>query len=190
MRQCSKARSVLEVDAAAAGRSHTRLFDSYLLRIFCMVAVIGVLSPSVVWSAEEAGDGKLPDHHLALFAGGGVEAESGESSRAGFAFAFIYEYRFHEHWGIGAVADALGQNTIRDSAVVVPVSYHLTEQWRLFAGPGVEFSDHGDEFLVRVGVSYEIPLADKWTIGPEFAADFVNGGKKVFIGGVSVGYEF
>ena len=190
MRQCSKARSGLEIDAAAAGRSHTRLFDSYLLRIFCMVAAIGVFSPSVVWSAEEAGHGELPSHHLALFAGGGVEAESGESSRAGFAFAVIYEYRFHERWGIGAAADALSQNSFRDSTLVVPVSYHLTEQWRLFAGPGMEFSDHGDEFLVRIGVAYEIPLADKWTIGPEFATDFVNGGKKIFIGGVAVGYEF
>ncbi len=60
----------------------------------------------------------------------------------------------------------------------------------MFAGLGVEFADHGDEFLIRMGVGYEIPLTGKWSIAPEFAADFVEGGKRLFIGGVALGYEF
>jgi hypothetical protein len=144
----------------------------------------------MVWSAEDTDHGRLPHHHLSLFAGGGVETEHGDSSRGGFAFGLVYEYRFHEKWGIGAAVDALGQNTMRDTAVAVPVSFHLTEHWRLFAGPGVEITDHGNEFLIRMGVGYEIPLVGKWTIAPEFAADFVEGGKRLFIGGLALGYEF
>lgn len=190
MRQAFKARSVPDFEFVTAGTSRIRLLESYLLRISCMVAAACVLCPSVVWSAEDTDHGKLPHHHLALFAGGGVETESGESSRAGFAFGLVYEYRFHENWGIGAAVDALGQSTIRDSAVAVPVSFHLTEHWRLFAGPGAEFTDDGNEFLIRMGVGYEIPLGGKWTIAPEFSADFIEGGRKVFIGGLSLGYEF
>ena len=176
--------------SVTAGTSRIRLLESYLLRISCMVAAACILCPSVVWSAEETGHGKLPHHHLALFAGGGVETESGHSSHAGFALALTYEYRFHENWGIGATVDALGQNTSRNSAVAVPVSFHATEHWRLFAGPGIEFVDHKNEFLIRMGVGYEIPLTGNWTLAPEFAADFVEGSKRLFIGGVALGYEF
>ncbi len=123
MRQGFKARSVADFESVTAGRSRTRLMEFYLLRIFGMVAAACIVWPSVVWSAEDTDHGRLPHHKIALFAGGGVDTESGESSRAGFAFGLIYEYRFHENWGIGAAVDALGQSTIRDSAVAVPVSF-------------------------------------------------------------------
>ena len=139
------------------------------------------LWPNAVWSADEEGHGGLPHHHVAVIVGGGVETESGQSDRAGFGLAFSYEYRFHEKWGIGVSVDAIGQKTTRDSAVAVPVSYHLTEQWRLFAGPGIEFADHHNELLLRFGVGYEFRLSGRWTLAPEFVADFVEGGKKLFI---------
>lgn len=163
---------------------------AFLLRLSWMVTGACVLWPSAVWSVEEEGHGGLPYHHVAVIVGGGVETESGHSDRAGVALGLSYEYRFHEKWGIGASVDALGQNTSRDSAVAVPVSYHLTERWRLFAGPGVEFADHGNEFLIRLGVGYEFRLSGKWTLAPEFVADLVEGGKSLFIGGVAFGYEF
>lgn len=166
------------------------MLESNLLRIFYMVAVACVLCPSAVWSAEDTGHGRLPHHHVALFGGGGVETESGHSSRAGFAFGLAYEYRFRENWGVGAAVDALGQNTSRDASVAVPVSFHPTEHWRLFAGPGVEFTEHRNEFLIRLGAGYEIPLTGNWTLAPEFYADFVEGGKRVFTGGLAIGYEF
>lgn len=183
-------RSVPDGEFVTAGTSRIRLSESYLFRISCMIVAACILFPSVVWSTEDTGHGKLPHHHLALFAGGGIETESGASDRAGFALGLVYEYRFHEKWGIGAAVDALGQNTLRDTAIAFPVSFHLTDRWRLFTGPGVEFTDHGDEFLIRMGVGYEIPLTGKWTVSPEFAADFVEGGRRLFIGGVALGYEF
>jgi hypothetical protein len=39
-------------------------------------------------------------------------------------------------------------------------------------------------------VGYEIPLTGNWTLAPEFVADFVEGGARIFIGGVALGYEF
>ena len=48
----------------------------------------------------------------------------------------------------------------------------------------------GPLILIRMGVGYEIPLHGKWTIAPEFAADFIEGGKRLFIGGFALGYEF
>jgi hypothetical protein len=155
-----------------------------------MVMGACILWPNAVWSADEEDHIGLPHHHVAVIVGGGVETESSQSDRAGFALGFSYEYRFHEKWGIGASVDAIGQNTMRDSAVAVPVSYHLTEQWRLFAGPGIEFTDHHNEFLLRFGVGYEFRLSGMWTLAPEVVADFVEGGKKLFIGGLALGYEF
>ena len=190
MRQGFKIRLVSDCESVTAGRSRAGAIKSYLFRISCVLVAACILCPSVVSAAEDADHGWVPYHHIALFAGGGVETESGESSSAGFAFGLIYEYRFHENWGIGAAVDALGQHTIRGSTVAVPVSFHLTEHWRLFAGPGVEFSDHGNEFLIRMGAGYEIPLTGNWTIAPEISVDFVETGNRVFIGGVALGYEF
>lgn len=167
-----------------------RRLDFRLARFACVAAAACMLLPDVARSAEAAGHGHIPHHHVAVIAGGGLETEDGHSDRAGFALGVAYEYRFHEKWGIGAAADALAQNTSRDAAIAVPVSYHPSESWRLFAGPGVEFSDHGNEALLRLGVGYEIRLSDRWTLAPEFVADFVSGGKKLFIGGLALGYEF
>ena len=41
-----------------------------------------------------------------------------------------------------------------------------------------------------MGVGYEIPLTGNWALAPEFVADFIEGGKKLFIGGLALGYEF
>ena len=190
MRLSFVVRSVPDFGSITAGTSRIHFLETCLYRFSCVIAAACILCPGVVWSAEETGHSKLPHHHVAVFAGGGVEIESSHSDRAGFALGLIYEYRFHEHWGIGASVDALGQNTSRNSAMAFSVSYHPTDRWRLFAGPGVEFTDHGSEFLVRMGVGYEIPLTGHWTLAPELAADFIEGGTILLIGGVALGYQF
>lgn len=129
--------------------------------IFCMAAAALLLVPGLTSASEDGGHGKLPHHHLALFVGGGVETQSGHSDHGGFAVGLEYEYRFHERWGVGAVVEALGQDTLRDNVVAVPVSFHPGGHWRLFAGPGIEFTDKKNKFVVRTGVGYEIPLGGK-----------------------------
>jgi hypothetical protein len=102
-------------------------------------------------NATRAGEGKhsLPHHHLALVLGLGAETKRDRPDEKGFAIGLEYELRFHEHWGIGAVFEGLGQDTVRDLVVVVPVSLHPIGHWRVFAGPGVEFTSKKEKLLLR-----------------------------------------
>lgn len=155
-----------------------------------MVAAACLLFPGTGRPAEDAHHQRIPHHHIALVGGGGLERDEGHSDRAGFAFGLAYEYRFHERWGIGFSAEGMGSHTSRDEAYALPVSYHLTERWRLFAGPGFEAGEDGNAFLIRLGAGYEIPIAERWSLAPELVADIVEGDRQLFILGISIGYEF
>ena len=79
---------------------------------------------------------------------------------------------------------------IRDVSVAALISFHPSGGWRLFAGPGYEFTEKHDELLLRLGVSYEFSLGNHWTLGPELAADLIEGGKRTYSLGLALGREF
>ncbi len=132
----------------------------------------------------------FPHHHLALFIGGGIEKEHGHSE-SGYALGLEYEMRFQAKWGIGVDVEKLfGNETDRSEVVALPLSFHPNEHWRLFLGPGYEFHDKKDKFLVRTGIAYEWELKNGWSISPEFIADFLDGGAKTYVAGIAIGHEF
>ncbi len=140
--------------------------------------------------AADPGHGDLPRHHVALFLGAGVETKRDGENESAFAIGGEYEYRFHEKWGIGAAVEGLGRDTIRDGVLVVPISFHPSGGWRLFAGPGYEFTEKHDKPLLRVGAGYEFHLQGHWTISPEIVGDFISGGAQTWLAGVAIGYGF
>lgn len=73
--------------------------------------------------------------------------------------------------------------------IIVPVSFHPGGDWRLFAGPGYELSETKDHALIRFGVGYEIPVGNRWTLAPEAIADFIDGGKEVYLLGLAIGRD-
>lgn len=148
---------------------------------------LGLVMASLAGTPASAAD---VHHHLALFAGGGVESKEGRQDEPGFALGVEYELRFHKHWGVGGVIEGLGQETIRNVLVVVPVSFHPGGHWRLIAGPGVEFTPKKDKFAFRLGVGYEIPLGGHWSLAPEFFLDLIESGENTWLAGVALGYEF
>ena len=161
-----------------------------MCRLLTIAFSLAFLAPGAAWAA--GGHGDLPHHHLGLFAGAGAETKKGKPDENGFALGLEYELRFHHNWGVGAVFEALGKDTLRDAAVVVPVSLHPGGKWRLFAGPGMEFLEEKNKkkALFRLGVGYEIPLGAHWNLAPELIADFIEGGATTWIVGLALGYEF
>lgn len=110
-----------------------------------VLPLLGVIAFGLVFhlpvaaESPEPGHDALPHSHVAVFLGAGFEQpDSGENENAA-AFGVEYEYQFQEHWGIGLDVERLfaGQ-TERSWVSVAPVSFHATESWRLFAGPGFE----------------------------------------------------
>ena len=164
-----------------------QLAGRFLVSLFAILSLMAALPDG---TRAGGGKGGLPHHHLALFAGLGAETKRDTPDENGFAIGLVYEYRFHKHWGIGIAVDALGQDTFRDASLVVPVSLHPIGNWRVFTGPGVEFTDKKDKFIYRLGVGYEFPLGGHWSLAPEVLADFVDGGGIIYIGGLALGYEF
>ena len=141
------------------------------------------------FAAEEAGHHQFPHHHVAIFAGAGIERD-GNHEEEGLALGLEYEVQWSEHWGIGVDAERLfGSGQHRSWVAVIPVSFHATESWRLFSGPGIE-SGSEDKFLMRFGVAYEISLNEHWSASPEILVDFIEGGAKTYVIGIAVGYGF
>jgi hypothetical protein len=148
-----------------------------------------VLLTLIATPAQAGGD--LPHHHLGAFAGWGAESRPNVPDEDGFAVGLEYGYRFHQNWGIGGVVEGLGSDFIRNVAVIVPVSWHPTGgKWRLLAGPGYEFTDKKDKFLVRVGTGYEIQLNDRWSLAPEVMIDFIEKDTTIWMAGLAVIYQF
>jgi hypothetical protein len=140
---------------------------------------------------EEAGHHQYPHHHIALFAGAGIERDNDNHEESGSAFGLEYEIQFSEKWGVGLDLEYLsGSGTHRSWVAAVPLSYHPSEKWRLFTGPGMEFDSKENKFLMRVGVAYEIPFRKRWTASPEVLVDFIEGGATTYVLGFSVGYGF
>ncbi len=143
----------------------------------------------VAASASDDSDGDKPYHHLAGFVGLGAETKRDKLDENGFVGA-MYELQFHKNWGIGGVLEGLGQNTVRDVIVVVPVTIHPGGKWKVFAGPGVEFLEKKEKFLFRFGGAYKFPIGGHWSLAPEVFTDFVDGGAITIVGGVAIGYKF
>jgi hypothetical protein len=140
---------------------------------------------------EEAAHHELPRHHAALFIGAGIERDKKDHEENVSVFGFEYEIQFSEKWGVGFDYEKVTTDDAHRSWVaVVPISYHLSEKWRLFAGPGKESGEKKDKLLARFGVAYEIPFLERWTASPEFLVDFIEGGATTAIFGISVGYGF
>jgi hypothetical protein len=142
------------------------------------------------FASEESGHHQFPHHHVAIFAGAGLERD-GDHEENGSALGLEYEVQWNEHWGVGVDAEKLfGDDQHRSWVAVIPVSFHATENWRLFAGPGFESNSKKDKYLVRFGIAYEISLNDRWSASPEVLVDFIEGGAKTYVIGVAVGYGF
>ena len=163
------------------------------LRRWTMVALVMLLQSGSVFAdgdkSHEIGEHAIPHHWVAGSVGYAVERKRDKDADAGVV-GLEYGYRFAEHWGIGAVVEWVTSDTARDVAVAVPVSFHPHRGWRLFFGPGVEFAEEHNDWMLRAGVGYEFELGDSWTMAPEFAYDIIESGKRTYILGLALGRSF
>ena len=66
------------------------------------ILVVVLCSGPMTARAAHPGEGGHSRHHVALFLGAGVETKRDGHDESAVAIGGIYEYRFHEKWGIGA----------------------------------------------------------------------------------------
>ena len=56
-------------------------------------------------------------------------------------------------------------------------------------GPGIEFAEHGDRFLFRVGGLYEFEF-ESFTVSPQFHIDILENGDDSLVFGFAFGRHF
>jgi len=146
----------------------------------CCLALAFLTFP---WTAiaEESSGAETGGNSVEVFIGGTHSDDDDTELSLGIA----YERRFNGKVGLGGLVE---YTKSREWVLAVPLYFHATESWKLFAAPGVEIEDGGSEFLVRLGTAYEFEMGG-WTLAPELSFDFVDSEVKTIIG-LNFGFEF
>jgi hypothetical protein len=159
-----------------------------IVTVMVVSAVVSFLSLHAAVAeetAEHAGARHYHRHHVGLFLG-----NTQDGGEHGFTGSLDYEYRLHELFGIGVLAE-YAAGDFENWVFGVPLILHPYKGWTLKLVPGVEYEEETDtsEFLVRTGIAYVFEISDRWTLAPEFSVDFVDE-KTQLVYGVSIGLGF
>jgi hypothetical protein len=104
-------------------------------------------------------------------------------------FGIEYERRLSPSFGLGVLLEH-ARGDLDFTIAAIPFAYHHGH-WKLYAAPGVEFSDedYDTEFLMRVGVEYAFELGRGFEVSPQVDLDFVDG-EVVTVLGLTFAYGF
>ena len=164
-------------------------------KLWCagFVLTLGVLlsTPGSLIAETEQGTETVEYRHRAeLFLGVAHEESSDE-----FAAGLTYEYRISRLLGVGGFVEHAGEEE-GVWTFGVPLLIHPLEGTRFLLAPGWETKEVESEeketeqsFLMRAGIAYEYEV-DRWSITPELNVDFIEGGHRVLVYGVSIGCGF
>lgn len=137
-------------------------------------------------------------HHVAFLAGGSHNTE-----KDGGTFGADYEFRLSRRIGVLATYEHVGGD-FREDLMAFTAAWHSWKGLRLSAGPGFDREPSETEALAerdsrsngrhvrrlfRIGGGYDFHLPRGFTVGPDFAVDFLKG-EKVLVYGINIGFGF
>ena len=166
----------------------------YYLYLTIVIFFTVVFTPLA--DAEEAHEkhaNEFHRHHLSLIVGN----TQNDGNQSGLLVGVDYEYRFNRWIGLGGLAEYAGGD-FDHFLLAVPLFIHPYKNWLLSVTGGAEVhKEHNDheedkqrrEWIVRTSVAYQFPIADKWTIAPEFSVDFSEN-ETLFVFGIVIGVGF
>ena len=135
---------------------------------------------------REGTEDSFPMHVAGLFVGNSSEDRRSGDPRDGFTLGLEYEYRTSAAWGVGISVEHAGGG-IDSGVAVLPLARHHGP-WKVYAGPGIERRDEGEEALFRLGVEYGFQFREV-EVSPQVDVDFVDG-ERVLVIGVVFAREF
>ncbi len=94
-----------------------------------------------------------------------------------------YKYYWAPKFNTGLVYELeLGQYFIQDEGSPVPrenvqvftllAGYEILPKLEIFIGPGFEYEIHKDYFILKVGLEYELLIANDWYFSPEISYNY------------------
>jgi len=137
----------------------------------------GALEVTEEWAREGRNE-------MGIFAG--VTTGGGD---VGSNLSLDYEYRLSRRFGIGGLVELTGAD-FRDGVIAVPFYWHVWEDLRVLAAPGVEILPDGDSTsaLLRVGGEYGFEMTKGWKVAPGLFVDF--GDETVVVYGLRFALRF
>ncbi|MEM7517281.1 MAG: hypothetical protein AAF368_10200 [Planctomycetota bacterium] len=120
-------------------------------------------------------DWRSKPHHISVLTG-----STSEDNESAFTVGVDYEYRRSEYLGLGTVVEHAFED-IDATTLLAVADLHLTPQFIVQTGPGVEFIDSESEFVYRLGVLYEFEFLS-YTVSPQLHYDWVSGEDAIIVG--------
>ncbi len=164
----------------------------HLFRTAALLATLSVALPVRGAAQEEearpgASEGE-PRYRNKVSGFVGVTLEAEEA--AAFTLGIGYQRRLGGSFSVGVLAErAFGES--RFFLAAAGLAWQPLRRVILYVAPGVELSGADDKtfFVLRIGANYDVELTERWTIGPNVDADFVDG-RTVWVLGAELGYSF
>ena len=146
-------------------------------------------------------------HRVALIIGhghvfGAEEVNSDKKIATMPTWGLDYQYWINRKFGLGLKSDIEIMDyvvtledhteTERNNPLIVSTVflYNPAKGWNLFTGPGIEFEESHNFFVIRAGVGYEFELPGHWDFAPEIVFDLKDGHIGAFTWGIGVGKRF
>ena len=167
------------------GRRTKMALKATMCTASCLLLITFIAGPAL---SEESASGHREEgiedsNDVAIFLGG-----SHHKDENGFSVGLDFEHRLSTIFGVGGLVEYTAGDF--DSWVVAaPLFVHPYKGFRLILAPGFENKEGDNNFLFRTGLAYQFEIGNKWSISPEYNADFVNG-ETVHVYGISFGLGF
>lgn len=166
------------------------------LRVALLVGLLlAAGAPAAAQESVDRSDGYL-HHHVGVMIGGMTPMSEG--SATSFAFGAEYEYRFSELFGTGLTTDFTSGDHKRTALVATGVTYRLTPDFKVMAGPGFEVVDQDKPdggttskiyFVWGFGAAYELHVGSV-SLSPTVLLDLVGETKTNLTYGIAIGTAF
>jgi len=151
------------------------------LLVFCGSLMIAADATGQEIESNHEGSHESHRNTMGLFIG-----ETFEGRLEDFTLGVEYERHINESFGIGLVAEYVSDD-LDVWVYAMPFAYH-NGPWKLYAGPGVEDTEDGSEYLTRVGAEYAFEVGGL-EIAPQVNVDFVDN-EEVWVIGLFIGKGF
>lgn len=146
-------------------------------------------------------------HRVAIIIGhghvfGAESVENGKNIVTIPTWGIDYQYWVNEKFGMGLKSDieimdyvvhsGEENQVIRSNPVIVSTVflYHPSKGWNFLIGPGIEFEESHNFFVIRAGMGYEFELPRHWDFAPEIVLDLKDGNIGSFTWGIGIGKRF
>lgn len=140
------------------------------------VVGLGSIATAAEHNSEVTHEGSSEHHRNVIGIFLGVTDEGREEAGT---LGVEYARHINESFSIGAVAE-FARVDLDYAVYLVPFVYN-NGPWAFYAGPGLEDSDEGSEYLTRVGMEYDFEVGE-FEIAPQLNVDFVDGEEVVVAG--------